>query len=68
MTKEDAFHWFVQGFKQSSEGYNGEIAVPYLVPAEPCTYRGWSMTNEVEISDETREQLRELFEEMWEEA
>lgn len=24
MTKDDAFWWFVQGFKQSGEGYNAE--------------------------------------------
>jgi len=57
--KQQAFHWFIQGFRASREGYNAEVAVTHSQP----TANRYSV--ETEPSKETLEQLREHFENVW---
>lgn len=63
-TEEISYHWFVQGFLASREGFNAESTHHHL-NANMASY--WQ-TDTPTLTHDDRELLRELFEAQWNDA
>lgn len=60
-SEELAYHWFLQGFLASREGFNAEDTFQHNHPDKDLNWRDNTPT----LTHDTRELLRDLFENEW---